>query len=70
MQDGKLSNHPCTVNPYQRIDKNDADIELAGYDELVKTAVKDHSCLPLFGIIGWDICMGSTECHRNISTIT
>ena len=65
MNNGKLGDNPCIVNPYTKIDKTDADIELSGYQidgyqEMVDTAIQAHSCLPLFGIIGWDICMNNS----------
>ena len=61
LSNGCLSDYSCTVSPYRVVDKTDSGITLAGYqidgfNDLVETAVKAHSCLPLFGIIGWDIC--------------
>jgi len=62
VKDGALGNYPCSVNPYSIIEKTDAGVVMPGYHingfgEMVETAVKAHSCLPMFGIIGWDICM-------------
>ena len=62
VKEGKLGNYPCSVNPYSVIEKTDAGVVMPGYliygfDEMVDTAVKAHSCLPMFGIIGWDICI-------------
>lgn len=61
LPNGCLGDFPCTVSPYKKIEKSDAGIMLSGYKiehfpEMVETAVKAHSCIPLFGIIGWDIC--------------
>lgn len=63
MEDGTLGENACTVTPYKKIEKTDVGVNLAGYHiegfiEMLTTAVKAHSCLPMFGIIGWDICMG------------
>ena len=60
--DGKLNDFPCTVNPFQTIEQTDSSVclpgyEIEGFQTMVDIAVKAHSCLPLFGIIGWDICM-------------
>ena len=65
MSDGRLGNKPCTVNPYQLIEKTDAGIKLdgyliEGYEKMIQTAVNAHSCVPIFGIIGWDICIDKT----------
>lgn len=62
LADGMLGEFSCTVNPYNIIEKTDAGIVMSGYQiegfkEMVETAVCAHSCLPMFGIIGWDICM-------------
>ena len=62
MPDGKLGDFPCTVTPYNIIEKTDAGIVISGYqidgfNEMIEMAVRAHSCLPMFGIVGWDICM-------------
>lgn len=61
LSDGTLSDYPCTVNPYCVVEKTDSGVTLAGYkiegfQDMVDIALRAHSCLPLFGIIGWDIC--------------
>lgn len=62
LENGTLSDYPCTVSPYKIVDKTDVGVKLAGYHienfkEIVETAVRAHSCVPLFGIIGWDIAV-------------
>lgn len=62
LPNGNLGDYPCTVSPYRKIEKTDSGISLPGYkignfQKMVETAVKAHSCIPLFGIIGWDICI-------------
>lgn len=62
MADGRLGNKACTVNPYQLKETTDAGIKLDGYmiedfEKMVQTAIDAHSCVPIFGIIGWDICL-------------
>lgn len=60
--DGVLGDFPCTVNPYQKVVATDSGVLLAGYkiekfDKMVETAIRAHSNIPLFGIIGWDVTM-------------
>lgn len=63
MPNGHLGKYACVVHPYKRIEKTGAgvllaDYEIEGFETMVTTAVQAHSALPLFGIVGWDICLG------------
>lgn len=58
--DGVLSNSGCFLKEYKRIECTDTGIVLKGYkieqfQQMVETAIKAHSNLPLFDLIGWDI---------------
>lgn len=62
LENGVLSNNACVVKHFSKIEKTDSGIELSGYkiehfDDIVSTAIKAHSRIPYFGIIGWDICV-------------
>lgn len=61
---GELQHTAATQSPYERQVKTDSGILIQGYkidnfDEMVQTAVKAHSRIPQFGIMGWDICTNS-----------
>lgn len=60
MNDGRLSDFSLSVVPFKILDTTDSGIKLAGYeierfDDMVNTAIRAHSAIPFFGIIGWDI---------------
>lgn len=61
-KDGTLE-HACTVKPqYQPIEKTDTGIIVNGYKvenmcKVIETAIRAHSCLPMFHIIGWDFAI-------------
>lgn len=56
---GKLQDG-CSISPYKIYTITDNGVSLNGYvindfDRIVSTALKAHSVIPYFGIIGWDI---------------
>ena len=64
MNDGILGDFSCSVKPFKRLDTTDSGIKLKGYkidrfDEMVSTAIRAHSAIPFFGIIGWDITISN-----------
>ncbi len=67
IKDGKLMGHACMMNPnYNAVETTGTGIKLEGYeiykfDEILETCVNAHSCLPFFGLIGWDITVDEND---------
>lgn len=66
LSDGVLANNACTVSHYSIVNETDSGIKLSGYTidrfrDMVDTAIRAHSRIPYFGLIGWDICVDSED---------
>ena len=63
---GVLNPIACTTFPYREFKATDNGTKLDGYQierfpELIQTALRAHSRLPMFNIIGWDITIDSKD---------